>query len=102
MSTITSGKMHVILIRLSWKVVIQTNRSNITCCLPLLDIDECALPDKGGCEDKCKNYEGGYYCTCPAGYRLMDDDKHCEGTPLALVKYKKMILNLNVEARLAQ
>ena len=46
-----------------------------------VDIDECALPNQGGCEHTCHNYEGGYYCTCPAGYRLMDDDKGCEGTP---------------------
>ena len=49
-------------------------------CFSFLDVDECALADKGGCEHKCSNYEGGYYCTCNAGYRLMDDDKGCEGT----------------------
>lgn len=49
------------------------------------DVDECSLPEKGGCEYKCSNYEGGYYCTCPAGYRLMDDDKGCEGKPLFMI-----------------
>ena len=52
----------------------------ITITLFSADIDECALSDKGGCEHKCSNYEGGYYCTCNPGYRLMDDDKGCEGT----------------------
>lgn len=43
------------------------------------DVDECAEADQGGCEFKCSNYEGGYYCSCDVGYRLMDDDKSCEG-----------------------
>ena len=47
----------------------------------ILDINECDMPDKGDCEDECTNYEGGYYCTCPTGYRLMDDNRGCEGTP---------------------
>ena len=44
-----------------------------------VDIDECAEADQGGCETKCSNYEGGYYCTCDVGYRLRDDGKTCEG-----------------------
>ena len=44
----------------------------------VLDIDEC-MSGNGGCEDTCTNYEGGYYCTCPHGYLLMDDNKGCEG-----------------------
>ena len=44
------------------------------------DVDECAEADEGGCEHTCTNYEGGYYCSCNAGYRLMDDDQGCEGT----------------------
>ena len=44
------------------------------------DIDECALPDNGGCDQTCSNFEGGYSCTCNAGYRLMEDDQGCEGT----------------------
>lgn len=44
-----------------------------------VDVDECSLFEKGGCEYKCSNYEGGYYCICLVGYWLMDDDKGCEG-----------------------
>ena len=43
-----------------------------------LDFDECKA-NTDGCEHTCTNYEGGYYCSCNAGYRLMDDDKGCEG-----------------------
>ena len=43
------------------------------------DVDECASVDQGGCEFKCSNYEGGYYCTCDVGYRLRDNDHSCEG-----------------------
>ena len=33
------------------------------------DINEC-LSYKGGCEYRCHNTQGSYYCTCPAGYSL--------------------------------
>ncbi|XP_072035696.1 mannan-binding lectin serine protease 1-like [Amphiura filiformis] len=40
------------------------------------DIDECA--DKnGGCEQRCHNYESGYFCTCRLGFELMDDQRSC-------------------------
>ncbi|ETN59950.1 hypothetical protein AND_008443 [Anopheles darlingi] len=39
------------------------------------DINECEEQEHG-C-DYCENAYGGYQCTCPAGYELADDDKHC-------------------------
>ena len=51
-----------------------------------VDIDECAEADQGGCDFQCSNYEGGYYCSCDVGYRLMDDDKSCEGTLKTILK----------------
>ncbi|XP_040151178.1 fibrillin-2-like [Anopheles arabiensis] len=40
------------------------------------DINECEEQEHG-C-DYCQNAFGGYQCTCPAGYELADDDKHCQ------------------------
>ena len=84
MSTATSEQFKC----MSFVLLLNKKIANFSCGFSLLDINECALPDKGGCEDKCSNYEGGYYCTCPAGFRLMDDDKSCEGTYLVLEKFK--------------
>ncbi|XP_046807658.1 fibrillin-1 isoform X5 [Lucilia cuprina] len=40
-----------------------------------VDIDECT-EGTSGCE-MCVNIEGGYECTCPAGFDLADDEKTC-------------------------
>ena len=38
------------------------------------DIDECAAPNLNNCEEgaPCNNFEGGYSCTCKAGYVALD------------------------------
>jgi hypothetical protein len=41
------------------------------------DIDECALPTRGGCEQLCLNAVGSYQCGCDAEYRLAFDDRSC-------------------------
>ncbi|XP_022091528.1 sushi, von Willebrand factor type A, EGF and pentraxin domain-containing protein 1-like [Acanthaster planci] len=41
------------------------------------DIDECEQ-DNGGCKHHCSNTPGSFYCTCPDGFRLIDDGKTCE------------------------
>ena len=47
----------------------------------LTDIDECADPLKNQCShpDTCYNYNGGYDCSCPVGYRLQNDGRTCVG-----------------------
>uniref|UniRef100_A0A8C4Y0C8 Metalloendopeptidase n=1 Tax=Gopherus evgoodei TaxID=1825980 RepID=A0A8C4Y0C8_9SAUR len=40
--------------------------------------DECAKPDKGGCEQRCVNTLGSYQCACDPGYELGPDKKSCE------------------------
>uniref|UniRef100_A0A182LZB6 Uncharacterized protein n=1 Tax=Anopheles culicifacies TaxID=139723 RepID=A0A182LZB6_9DIPT len=40
------------------------------------DINECEEADHG-C-DYCENKYGGYQCTCPDGFELADDGKHCQ------------------------
>ena len=43
----------------------------------LLDIDECS-EQKNLCAFRCYNLQGTYQCTCPKGFQLSDDGKHCE------------------------
>ena len=42
------------------------------------DHDECLL-GKHGCQQKCNNYHGGFYCSCNLGYELNKDNKTCSG-----------------------
>ena len=43
----------------------------------LLDINECDILN-GGCSDYCNNTNGSYYCSCPVGYELVDQEL-CNG-----------------------
>ncbi|TKC43151.1 hypothetical protein EI555_006199, partial [Monodon monoceros] len=40
--------------------------------------DECAKPDRGGCEQRCLNTLGSYQCSCEPGYELGPDKRTCE------------------------
>ncbi|OWK15238.1 TLL1, partial [Cervus elaphus hippelaphus] len=40
--------------------------------------DECAKPDRGGCEQHCLNTLGSYQCSCEPGYELGPDRRTCE------------------------
>ncbi|XP_008536249.2 tolloid-like protein 1 isoform X1 [Equus przewalskii] len=40
--------------------------------------DECAKPDRGGCEQRCLNTLGSYQCGCEPGYELGPDKRTCE------------------------
>ena len=37
--------------------------------IPSLDINECETGDHN-CDQDCHNTIGGYYCSCPEGYRV--------------------------------
>jgi len=41
------------------------------------DVDECAAFN-GGCETRCQNTEGSYYCSCDSGYQLGTNNHECE------------------------
>ena len=43
-----------------------------------IDTDECT-DGTDNCTHGCVNTEGSYYCTCPGGYELKDDNKTCVG-----------------------
>ncbi|XP_037686895.1 tolloid-like protein 1 isoform X2 [Choloepus didactylus] len=40
--------------------------------------DECAKPERGGCEQRCLNTLGSYQCACEPGYELGPDKRSCE------------------------
>ncbi|CAG5867410.1 unnamed protein product [Menidia menidia] len=42
------------------------------------EMDECAKPDKGHCEQRCLNTLGSYRCACDPGYELAADRRSCE------------------------
>ena len=46
--------------------------------LLLTDINEC---EEGisGCSQLCNNTVGGYFCSCMAGYSLLEDGSNCVG-----------------------
>ena len=41
-----------------------------------LDIDECQLKP---CAHACRNFVGGFECSCRGGYELNDDKRTCRG-----------------------
>ncbi|XP_078578181.1 uncharacterized protein LOC144863095 [Branchiostoma floridae x Branchiostoma japonicum] len=41
------------------------------------DKNECESPVQNSCEQICVNTEPGFYCACPDGYRLNDDQETC-------------------------
>ncbi|XP_011916009.1 PREDICTED: EGF-like and EMI domain-containing protein 1 isoform X2 [Cercocebus atys] len=41
------------------------------------DVNECTI-DNGGCQDRCCNTVGCYYCKCQADQKLKEDGKGCE------------------------
>lgn len=57
-------------------------------CLPLFlslpaDIDECQVHN-GGCQHRCVNTRGSYYCECHIGSRLHVDKRTCLGEEVIL------------------
>ena len=44
----------------------------------LCELDECAQ-DNGGCSHGCRNQPIGHTCFCRSGYRLLDDQRNCDG-----------------------
>jgi len=44
------------------------------------EIDSCA-ENNGGCHHDCRHSPDGPVCTCHHGFRLLTDQKSCEGRP---------------------
>ncbi len=60
------------------------SKPTLTRCVPSSDSDECASRESC-CRHFCKNYAGGYECSCRAGYRLNPDGCGCDGEAACLV-----------------
>lgn len=48
------------------------------CDLSPPDMDECSLSEFL-CQHECVNQPGTYFCSCPPGYILLDDNRSCQG-----------------------
>ena len=57
---------------------------NIKKLTPVTDFDECAVGN-GGCEEKCNNTVGSFYCECLEGFEIASDGKTCIGKYATLV-----------------
>lgn len=42
------------------------------------DIDECRL-NNGGCDHICRNTVGSFECSCKKGYKLLINERSCQG-----------------------
>ena len=51
----------------------------VTSHLIFKDINECLVMKRGGCEQRCKNTLGSYYCHCKPGFGLAADNQTCLG-----------------------
>lgn len=47
-------------------------------CLASADINEC-LVNNGGCDHFCRNTVGSFECGCRKGYKLLTDERTCQG-----------------------
>lgn len=45
---------------------------------PSPDIDECRL-NNGGCDHLCRNTVGSFECSCKKGYKLLINERNCQG-----------------------
>lgn len=57
-------------------------RAHSPCLLPpgSADINEC-LVNNGGCDHFCRNTVGSFECGCRKGYKLLTDERTCQGEP---------------------
>ena len=58
------------------KWILEANKCVLISAL-YLDINECNVLN-GGCSHYCNNTDGSYYCSCPVGFELVDEEL-CKG-----------------------
>ena len=64
----------------------------------LSDVNECSY-NRGGCEQLCVNFPGGYNCSCLQGYTLQSDDTSCKGIFNNIIKNVKMGKRVGMRTR---
>ncbi|CAH3144217.1 unnamed protein product [Porites evermanni] len=60
------------------------------------DIDECNQEFKGNCSHRCVNSPGSYYCKCPNGFQMSQDNKTCK-CPKGSQESKNRTVCLNID-----
>lgn len=55
------------------------------------DVDECQVHN-GGCQHRCVNTLGSYYCECRPGFRLHTDGRTCLGKAPLKIPWKFLLL----------
>ena len=63
------------------KVMNGTKKSNIFFLTWISDHDECMLSHHG-CQHRCNNFHGSFFCSCISGYAINRDNKTCSGMRL--------------------
>lgn len=56
----------------------QPSQGTMPCPLSPPDIDECRL-NNGGCDHICRNTVGSFECSCKKGYKLLINERNCQG-----------------------
>lgn len=59
---------------------VKENPADARLARPPPDIDECELQN-GGCEHFCRNTIGSFECNCRKGFKLLTDERSCQGRP---------------------
>lgn len=61
-------------------IFVKENPADARLARPPPDIDECELQN-GGCEHFCRNTIGSFECNCRKGFKLLTDERSCQGRP---------------------
>lgn len=62
-------------------------------CVPSSDSDEC-VSGESCCRHFCRNYPGGYECSCRAGHRLNRDGCGCDGKRARLLAWGFLVFSV--------
>ena len=71
--------------KLIWMEVTNENLrcfTGLRCIYNYVDINECDASN-GGCEQRCNNTIGSFYCSCDIGYQLDSNGYDCNGAHVA-------------------